>query len=154
MAKCPVGMKMVSKKSFQVPRYRLWEIIREPGNQPAWNPKCVECEDIGQCVVGAKFAVTYEMKGIRQKATGEVLDIQAEHKLTYRYHYEDDKIMGSVDEHFELIEAGMDKTTLVHTVDFQNSSLPRWVKWLIGLMSRFGRTVGPDPLDGLDDLLK
>ena len=147
-------MKVVSKKSFQVPGYRLWEIIREPGNQPAWNPKCVECEDIGQCVVGAKFAVTYEMNGKRQKATGEVLDIQAEHKLTYRYHYQGSKMMGSIDEHFELVEEGMDKTMLIHTIDFKESPLPKWVKFIIGFLERFGRTAGSDPLDGLDDLLK
>ena len=147
-------MKSVDKRTFPVAAHRVWEIIREPGNQPAWNPKCVQAENIGTAAVGRKFAVTYRWKDKEMKATGEVLEIQPETRIVFRYHYEDGPMAGSADEEFELIEEGMDRTTLVKTIHFKLSGIPKWAQILMGLISRFGKHVGPgEPLDGLDDLL-
>ena len=148
-------MKSVDRRTFDVPAYRVWEIIREPGNQPAWNPKCVFAENIGTAAVGRKFAVTYRWKEKDMKAMGEVMEILPEQKIVFRYHYEDGPMAGSADEEFELIREGMDRTTLVQTIHFKHSGIPKWAQILMGLISRFGRHVGPgEPLDGLDDLLK
>ena len=82
-------MQSVDQRTFDVPAYRVWEIIREPGNQPAWNPKCVFAENIGTVAVGRKFAVTYRWKEKEMKATGEILEIEPETRIVFRYHYED-----------------------------------------------------------------
>ena len=146
-------MKIVSKRQFAASPDELWEIIHEPGNMPAWNPKCVECESLQRYESGQSFSVVYEMNGKRTHATGELLAFEPGQMVHFRYNYEDSNRVGVVDEIFRVIPEGKQTTLLEHTVDFSQSHLPAWVKWLIGFLGRFGKKVGEGPMDGIAALL-
>lgn len=146
-------MKLVSKRRFNVSVESLWEVIREPGNMPAWNHKCVECGCIAEGGVGSRFEVVFQMNNKRKEAEGEVITLKQFEEIRIRYRYKEDNQMGAVDEMFQVSSAGLRKSKLKHVVDFRHSTLPAWVKVLIWFLGVFGRSVGKDPLDGLDDLL-
>ena len=146
-------MKIITRRTFNASPRELWEIIHDPVNMPAWNPKCVWCEINGTGLAGPRFRATYEMSGKRHDAEGEVVASEAEQRIQFRYTYEDAAKLGTVDEVFELYDKGDRRTELVQSVDFTRSALPRWVKWLIGLLGRFGKSQGNGPMDGIEALL-
>ncbi|NDV61943.1 SRPBCC family protein [Puniceicoccales bacterium CK1056] len=147
-------MKIITKRTFRALPLELWEIIHNPSNMPAWNPKCLTCKDIIQSEPGRKFAVTYKMKGKHTDAVGELISSRKEKLIHFRYFYEDKAKVGTVDEVFEIIPAERGKTLLIHTVDFSKSTLPYWVKLLIGFLGRFGKSMGRGPMDGIASLLQ
>lgn len=146
-------MKLITKRTFKATPPELWEIIHDPANMPAWNPKCVWCEVDGTGTAGPRFLVTYEMRGKQSDAEGEVVASEEQRRIHFRYTYEDAAKLGTVDEVFELKPKGDRQTEVVQIVDFSNSTLPRWVKWLIGFIGRFGKEQGIGPMDGIQALL-
>ena len=146
-------MKIVEKRKFKASASELWEIVHDPGNMPAWNPKCVSSEPLDAWEVGQRFEVIYEMNGKRSNASGELFDFKISQLVHFRYHYEDSSKLGIVDEIIEIIPKGNLSTLIVHTVDFSRSTLPLWVKLLLGVLGRFGKKMGEGSLDGIASLL-
>lgn len=146
-------MKMISSRTFNTSASEVWRIVSEPGNMPAWNPKCVSCDNTGYGGVGSTFNAAFEMRGRRTEARGEVVSLKHEAEIRYRFEYEEAARIGSVDEVFIIKRKGINRCILRHEVNFRRSTLPFWVKLLIGFIGRFGRPVGPDPLAGIDDLI-
>lgn len=93
------------------------------------------------------------MNGKRSKATGTLLDLKDSQYIHFRFHYEDASKLGIVDERIEIIPNDNRSSRIVHTVDFSRSTLPLWVKLLIGLLGRIGKKMGEGPLDGIAALL-
>ena len=112
-------MKIVTSRAFNASPAILWEIIRDPGNMPAWNPKCVECSNVDAPTVGSRFSCAFEMSGKRSTAEGETLVFEYNRKLRIRYHYEEEARLGSVDEEYSLTEREMGVTVIKHIVDFK-----------------------------------
>ncbi|QEY32709.1 hypothetical protein EVJ50_11210 [Synechococcus sp. RSCCF101] len=96
--------------------------------------------------------MTDEMNRKRSKALAELVHYEKDQLIHFRYHYEESAQIGAVDEIFEL-RSGNRGVELVHTVDFDQSTLPWWVKLLIGYLNRFGKAEGEGPLDGIAALL-
>ncbi|OUW15630.1 MAG: hypothetical protein CBD18_08520 [Opitutales bacterium TMED158] len=139
-------MKIVEKRSFDARPEDLWQVVRDPGNLPAWSQKCVECESIRGGGLGSRFNAVFEVRDKRQAARGEVIAHDEGREIVLRFEYEESNGMGSVDESFRIAKRKSGQIELVHTVDFQRSTLPYWVKLLIGFLGRFGRRMGPDQL--------
>lgn len=146
-------MKIVSKRVYNASPAELWQIIHEPGNMPAWNPKCVECDPVNGGGLGSRFKVVFEMSGKRKQARGEIIEFEPMERIRFRYHYEESSKMGSVDEAYAIAAKGPHQCHLRHETDFQKSTLPTWLKILIGLLGRFGKQVGRGPLDGIEELI-
>ena len=146
-------MKIVEKRTYAASPAELWEIIREPSSMPAWNPKCVHSDPLAAYRVGERFAVTYEMNGRTVDAVGELHSYRNAEFIQYRYAYEDSSRIGTVDEVFEIIPKGNRSSMLIHTVDFSQSTLPGWVKFLIGIFGKIGKKQGTGPLDGIAAIL-
>ena len=104
-------------------------------------------------MVGQRFSVTYAMNRKRSDAIGELIEFDENRLIRFRYHYEDSAKMGIVEESFELKSDGS-KTRVIHTVDFSQSTLPIWLKWLIAFLGRFGKKRGEGSLDGIAALLE
>lgn len=147
-------MKIVSKRKFEATASQLWHIVRDPGNMPAWNPKCVACTSLPQARTGERFSATYNWRDRTHVAEGEVLEYREGEYIAYRIYYEHSAKLGSVDESFQLRQLDLRRAELIHTVDFRRSTLPWWVKMIIGLAGRFGQRKGPDPLKNIEDLLQ
>ncbi len=147
-------MKIISKRTFEVPAQQLWLIVRDPGNMPAWNHKCVECSSLPDARVGDRFNATFQMRDHPHETEGEVLEYVENERIAFRLQYNHDTQTGSVDESFQLKPLGPSRTELVHRADFRNAPLPRWVKIFIGFINLFGRKVGPGIMDNIEDLLK
>ncbi|MGB0744641.1 MAG: SRPBCC family protein [Opitutales bacterium] len=145
-------MKLVEKRSYRASPEDIWGILQDPENMPAWNPKCLTVEGIKRQEVGQKFSVCYEMNGKRSNAMGELAEYEKNRRIAFRYHYEAAARTGIVMERFE-VTPGNGMTQVVHTVDFSQSSLPLWLKWLISFFNKFGRKRGAGSLDGIADLL-
>jgi len=146
-------VKTVERRTFGVSPAKVWSALSDPLNMAAWNPKCVSCEALETSDGIPRFVATYEMSGRRREAFGEVLRSEEGRFIQFRYLYEESSRIGQVDEIFELNAKGSGVTEVTHIVDYGQSSLPLWVKLLIALLSRFGRAVGPGPLEGLAVLL-
>ena len=147
-------MKMVSKHLYQARPEEIWQIIRDPGHMPAWNDKCVSCDSIGAGGEGSEFDSVFEMNGKRSEARGTVVVYRENEEIAFRYSYEDEGGLGTVEESYRIRKRKNGEVELIQTVDFAQSSLPFWVKLLIGFLGRFGRKKGRGPLDGIEDILR
>ena len=146
-------MQLTTEKAYNATPAELWQIIHDPGTMPAWNPKCVVSQSLDPWKVGQQFAITYEMNGKVMDALGELINFESERMVHFRYTYEYASKVGTIDEILQILPSGANRTLLKQTVDFSQSTLPRWVKWLIGFLNRFGKTKGKGPLDGIEALL-
>lgn len=131
----------------------LWLIVHDPANMPAWNEKCVECVSTG-IGEGSRFKAVFEMSGKRSEARGEVIEYVLQKRIRYRYEYEDDSKLGSVEELYEISTLGRDQSKLRHEVNFKNATLPFWVKILAAVLGKIGRKMGKGPLDGIEELIQ
>lgn len=147
-------LNIVSSKTFNVPAGDLWIIIHEPANMPAWNPKCVSASSTHGGGLGSTFEASFNM-GNNVKATkGEVVAWEFERKIEFRYHFESDsKELNSVDETYVITVIRDGRSKLEHVVDLSNAGLPWWARTLVSFVSRFGRSAGPGPLEGIEELL-
>jgi|ETNmetMinimDraft_22_1059887.scaffolds.fasta_scaffold00015_8 uncharacterized protein YndB with AHSA1/START domain len=146
-------MKLISKQDYQASAGEIWQIIRDPGHMPAWNSKCISCSSTGDGGEGSVFEAVFEMKGKRSDTRGTVVDYQENASIAFRYEYEGEEKLGTVVESYQIRERKDGQVELTQTVDFAQSSLPYWVKLLIGFLGRFGRKRGRGPLDGIQDIL-
>lgn len=118
-----------------------------------WNPKCIRCEKLDGPDNRGAFLVTYDFNGKQSDARGTVVKMEPNREIRFRYEYEDSARLGVVEESFLIETKGWRQTRLKHTVDFSHSTLPRWVKWFIGIVGRFGKSVGNGPLEEIEKLL-
>ena len=146
-------MKVVSTREFRAPVESVWAILREPGNMPAWNPKCRSCTNVRGGREGSRFEAVFEMSGKTRRSDGEILCFHPPREIEFRFHDREPGREGHVDERFLLSEPSPGRTRLKHVVNFRHAPLPFFVKCLIVILGRFGRRVGDDPLAGIDDLL-
>lgn len=146
-------MKITETQSFDASPAELWSIIHQPGNMPAWNPKCISCESVPSGRIGQRFDVVFEMNGKQLEGLGEIVEWIENKMIRFRYFYEDAGKSGTAEEIFELFENGK-RTTLKHTTDYSGVGIPLWARLLIRFITRFGKAVGPGPLDGIASLLK
>jgi uncharacterized protein YndB with AHSA1/START domain len=148
-------LKLKSSKTFNVPASDLWIVIHEPGNMPAWNSKCVSASHTNGGGLGSKFDASFTMGTTVEHAVGEVVAWEFEREIKFRYVYESEsKENTSVEETYLITALGNNVSKLDHVVDLSNSGLPWWVKTLASFLNRFGRSVGPGPLEGIEELLR
>ena len=131
----------------------LWTVIGDPTAMPAWNERCRRCDSVEGAGLGARFSAQFSMTDKVGDALGEIVEWEERERITYRYAF-DDPGLGSIEESYSLHPQSDGRTKLKHVVDFRRSNLPFWVKLLITFIGRFGRTTGPEPLSGIDDLLR
>ncbi|MEX0330722.1 MAG: SRPBCC family protein [Puniceicoccaceae bacterium] len=148
------SVKLKTEKQYNASAAELWQIIHDPGTMPAYNTKCISSESLARFESGQKFAVSYEMNGKMTDAVGELVAYETDRMVHFRYTYEDGSAIGTVDEIFTIIPSGERRSRLVHTLDLSNSTLPRWAKIVVGFISRFGKSQGGGPLDGIAELLE
>lgn len=146
-------MKLVSKRTYRATPTELWQIVHDPLNMPAWNPKCIHCEKLEGPGNRGAFRATFDFNGKQSDARGTVVKSEPNQEIRFRYEYEASARLGVVEESFQIAAKGWRRTQLKHTVDFSQSTLPRWVKWIIGFVGRFGGSVGTGPLDEIAKLL-
>ncbi|MDQ8199309.1 SRPBCC family protein [Pelagicoccus enzymogenes] len=146
-------MKIVAKRDLKASPQELWAIVAQPGNMPAWNPKCVRASETPTTNAGETFTAVYEMKGQQHEAVGDILRSETNREITFRYNLKDSAGTGTIIETLSFAPKTDSITRVSHSVDFSKSNLPFWVKLLIGLIGRFGRNVGAEPLQGVQDLL-
>lgn len=132
----------------------IWDILKNPGNMPAWNPKCQTCTGNDKITIGSTFDATFQLGNKKKTTICEIIDIKPNEKITIRYSGD---IFGSnggyVDESITLIHQGLRQTKVILSVDFTNSKLPAFVKFIMWFISKFGYKVGKSSLDGIEDLL-
>ncbi|MEX0326766.1 MAG: SRPBCC family protein [Puniceicoccaceae bacterium] len=148
------AVKLKTEQQYNASAAELWQIIHDPGTMPAYNAKCVSSESLARFETGQTFAVKYEMNGKMTDAVGELVGYETESMVHFRYTYEDGTAVGNVDEIFQIIPSGERRCRVVHILDLSNSTLPRWAKIVVGFISRFGKSQGGGPLDGIAELLE
>ena len=146
-------MKIVESKLINATPGMVWEIIQDPGNMPAWNHKCVFSETPNEIIVGAQFAVAYQMSRERQEMRGEIIGYEPERLIHFRYSGEQNGKLSVVDEILELESRGADKVLVRNIVDITKSGLPKWVQVLAFVLSKIGRKMGDGPLDHIEGLI-
>ena len=130
-------------------------VIHDPGNMPAWNPKCIRSALTSGAGLGARFSADFSMGSNVEECEGEIIAWEEESLISFRYRFESkSKGLGAVTETFLLEAIGTRKLKIRHTVDLTDSGLPKWVRRLAWFLNRFGRSMGPGPLDGIEALLK
>jgi uncharacterized protein YndB with AHSA1/START domain len=149
-------VKIKSKKILDVSVNEVWEILRDPENMPAWNPKCQDCYEVpAEVSAGTRFRATFELSGKRNKVFCEVMDYKPCERIRIRYSgpaFKSDS--NFVDETFLLNSQGPHHTLIRHEVDFSNSGIPILFRFLMWFISTFGYQVGPSSLDGIKDLME
>jgi len=145
-------LKFVSKKTFNASPAELWQIVHEPGNMPAWNPKCVESVVSGKGE-GARFTAVFDMSGKRIEVQGTIVEYVEEERIRFQYQYEEGGKAGRIGELYAISRKGPRQSHLRHEADFSDSTLPFWAKVLIGIVGRFGTKMRNSPLDGIEELL-
>ena len=132
----------------------VWDILRIPGNMPAWNFKCASCDSKETVQVGSTFEAIFKIRNNSKLITCEIIELNPSNRITTRYSGD---MFGSkggyVDETFILICIDTNKTKLRHEVNFTNSRLPFILKFFLWFFSIFGYKGGQSSLDGIRDLL-
>ena len=147
-------MKIISSKTFNVPAGDLWIVIHEPANMPAWNEKCVSASSTNGGGIGSRFEASFSLGTSVQKTKGEVVAWDYQKQIEFRYLFESEtKEMNSVDETYTITELGENRTKLKHVVDLSNAGFPWWARLLMSVIGRLGRSAGPGPLEGIEELL-
>ncbi|MCG8632946.1 MAG: SRPBCC family protein [Desulfobacterales bacterium] len=133
----------------------IWDILKDPGNMPAWNPKCHTC-DAGKTIsIGSSFDATFRLGSKEKKTSCRIMDLKPGEKITIRYSGEAFSTGdGFVDETFTLVYQGVRQTKLVLEVDFSQSELPFLIKSIMWFLSRFGQKSGKSSLDGIRSILE
>ena len=148
-------MKIIESREFSASPAELWVIIGDPAAMPAWNERCQSCDSIQGSGLGARFRARFSMNNKVGEAQGEIVEWEEQKRITYRYGFEnDDQGIGTIEESYSLHPKSDGRTKVKHVVDFRRSNLPFWVKLLITFIGRFGRSVGSEPLSGIDELLR
>ena len=148
-------MKITESELFHHSAHSIWNILKEPGNMPAWNPKCRRCGAVGTASVGAVFQATFELGGKTRESTCEVIDVVPREKIAIRYSVETPgRGTGHVVETFLLRERGLERTQVDLTVDFSEAHLPLCAKTLMWVLSKCGYSAGKSSLDGIRELLE
>lgn len=148
-------MKITESIILNISANPIWEILQNPGNMPAWNPKCYACSGKSGVSVGSTFEAVFMMRGKSKRAFCEVIALTPYEKITIRYSGEAfSSGDGFVDETFYLINEGPGQTKIELEVDFTNSGLPMPIKFIMWFISRFGYKAGRSSLDGIKDLLE
>lgn len=147
-------MKLVSSKTFNVPAGDLWVVIHEPANMPAWNSKCLNATSTNGGGLGSKFEATFAMGSTPQETKGEVVAWEYQKKIEFRYSFESDsEKMRSVDETYLIEDLGEGRSELKQVIDLSDAGLPWWARMLMRVVGRLGRSAGPGPLEGIEELL-
>lgn len=132
----------------------VWEILKDPGNMPAWNYKCCDCKADSNIVIGSTFEATFKMSKTKNVASCEVIELKSCNAITIRYSGESfGSTGGYVDESFILTCIDPRQTKLDLVVDFTNSKLPLILKCIMWFIHTFGYSAGRSSLDGIKDLL-
>ncbi len=148
-------MKIKESIKLHVPVTEVWDILKDPGNMPAWNHKCRSCDCNGGVGVGSSFQAMFELGSKGRKAFCEVVEWKPAEKITIRYSGEAFGSKGGyVDETFLLIHKGPRETRVNLVVDFSNSGLPIFFKGLMWFISKFGYKAGRSSLDGIKELVE
>lgn len=148
-------MKIKSKKTVNTAVDAIWEILSDPGNMPAWNHKCQTCITKSNVTIGSRFEATFQMRGKPTRTWCEVIEFKPREKITIRYSGQAlTSKNGFVDERFHLVGIGSIITQIRHEVDFSNSGLPLFVRFIIWFINTFGYRVGRSSLDEIEDLVK
>lgn len=134
----------------------IWEILKDPENMPAWNPKCRDCRGVPENIVpGSCFEAIFVLGGKSNNAFCEVADYRPSEKITIRFSGPAFKTNRNfVDETFLFIPKSPRRCLVRHEVDFSYSGLPFIIKFLMWFIHMFGFKAGPGPLDGIRDLLE
>ncbi len=148
-------MKIKETIKIDSPANDIWGILRDPGNMPAWNPKCCYSSGNSGIVVGSSFEARFELGGKSKITLCEVIELKPCEKITIRYSggaFSSGD--GYVDETFSLFYQRPRQTKIRLEVDFSKSELPFFVKWPMWFVSAFGYKAGRSSLDGIKDLLE
>ena len=126
-------MKLKSSKKINSSAVAIWEILRDPGNMPSWNPKCHTSSGNRDVAVGSHFEATFKLPSAKAGGTAlcEVIELKPCEKITIRYSGDAFPSNGFADETFCLVSQGPRQTKLKLDVDFTNSGLPFYVKLLM-----------------------
>ena len=150
-------MKLKTSRKLTASAADLWIIVSDPKNMPAWNEKCQVVESVHGSGMGTRFKAQFAMRPDKnpESTEGEIIEWKDYERITYRYQFpKNDSQLGSVDETYTIKQISAQQCQLSHVINFKNSGLPRWVKILIGILGRFGKSMGPDPLDGIVALIQ
>jgi carbon monoxide dehydrogenase subunit G len=148
-------MKITESITLTHSAAKVWGILQNPSNMPAWNPKCCSCDGNDNAVIGSRFEATFKLGREAQVMSCEVVRLMPYEKITIRYSGTAFRSKnGFVDETFLLTKQGQHKTKVKLEVDFKNSGLPSPVKCIMWFISTFGYKVGRSSLDGLKDLME
>ena len=146
-------MKLRESILIPSPLERIWATIVDPATWPAWNPKIqsVRRSNYGPVVVGEQFHAVFKLGQMETPSEIEVVASEPPARLALRQHYESGRRSRSVEIVFQLepTERGV---RLTQTVDLAGAGIPWPIRLLIWWITRFGRAVGPSPLDSLKRL--
>jgi len=146
-------MRLCENKVFQCTAGELWTIIRDPGNMPAWNPKCISADSPPRLEVGSEFRAIFQMSGPTIVTMGQIIEFVPNSRLLIRYSFADKRgKTRTADESFDLVQ-GQKNCRLTHSLDLSASGLPFWARMLGSFISLFGYRAGDSPLDGIEDIL-
>jgi len=145
---------------IQATAEKVWKVLTNFEKMPEWNHRLKKVWKGAQREgdYPAKMQLDYQM-GNSRLAKFEALVAQWEPNHRLYFEMKEISVQSSIDrpakiiEKFELIEHE-GKTKVLHEVEVRQSNIPWYVRWLIGLINRFGRPVGKGPLDQLKILVE
>lgn len=148
-------MKLVDTRTFNFHASDVWLVIHDPGNMPAWNPKCIRSTPTHGAGLGARFSADFSMSSNVEQCEGVIVAWEEETLISFEYRFDSkSKGLGTVTETFLLEAIDTRNVKIRHMVDLTDSGLPKWVRGVAWFLNRFGRSMGAGPLDGIEALLK
>ena len=146
-------MKLTEQISIDADPRAVWPHVADPVLMSGWNPKIIEIdreatESVRQ---GEALAICYQMYANRQptwtQVRVEVCD--PPQRVVFRHDLTEDGQPRTVREGYTLTPRG-DRTRVKQTLEFvDGSGIPRWVRWLMWLIHKFGKSQGPRLLEQL-----
>ena len=149
-------MKMKESIILNTTVEKLWDLLKDPGNMPLWNPKCIDVKVDKNIYIGSRFEVTFQMREGAEagKMDCEVIEFKEYKKLVIRYSGEMVKgKIGHMDEIFIIAPAKNGQLELKRHLDLSKTKLPFFLRIIMWFISTFGYSVGKTCMEEIRDLL-
>jgi uncharacterized protein YndB with AHSA1/START domain len=143
-------MKMTECIVIEAPPEQVWSWLADPALWARWNPKVkrVKRSRTGAVVAAEVFEADFALSGTATTGQVEVKVCEPFQRLALQQWVDVRGRARSLGVEFALSVEGAE-TRLLQTTDFADTGLPWPVKLLVGIINRFGRTVGRSHLEEL-----
>jgi uncharacterized protein YndB with AHSA1/START domain len=148
-----LDLKLSESTVITAPREIVWGFVTDPHHWLAWNArvKQVRRDRRGPVADGERFGAVFQLDGSSGDSQVEVSRCEPPGRLVLRQHYEWKRRPREIGIAISLTTVA-DGCRVVLETDLSRTGTPWLVRLLVWWVGRFGRPVGPSPLEELKRL--